>query len=50
MKIAVLIPCFNEELTIAKVIKDFNKVQPNAVIYVLYNIKKVLVLDFINPY
>ncbi len=36
-KIAVLIPCYNEELTIAKVIKDFAKELPNADIYVYDN-------------
>lgn len=36
-KIAVLIPCFNEELTIAKVIKDFRNVLPTATIYVYDN-------------
>ena len=36
-KIAVLIPCYNEELTIVKVIKDFKKVLPNADIYVYDN-------------
>ena len=36
-KIAVLIPCYNEELTIAKVVKDFKKVLPNADIYVYDN-------------
>lgn len=36
-KIAVLIPCFNEELTIEKVIKDFQRVLPEAVIYVYDN-------------
>ena len=31
-EIAVLIPCYNEELTIAKVVKDFKKVfNPNSV-------------------
>ena len=25
MKIAVLIPCYNEELTVEKVVKDFRK-------------------------
>ena len=29
-KIAVLIPCYNEELTIEKVIKDFRKELPEA--------------------
>ena len=36
-KIAVLIPCYNEELTIVKVVKDFKKVLPNADIYVYDN-------------
>ena len=36
-KIAVLIPCYNEELTIVKVVKDFKKVLPEADIYVYDN-------------
>lgn len=36
-KIAVLIPCYNEEKTIEKVITDFKKVLPEAVIYVYDN-------------
>lgn len=40
MKIAVLIPCYNEELTIAKVIKDFKRELPNADIYVYDNNSK----------
>lgn len=36
-KIAVLIPCFNEEKTIGKVIKDWKKSLPEAVIYVYDN-------------
>ncbi|MGX7162266.1 glycosyltransferase family 2 protein [Enterococcus massiliensis] len=36
-KIAVLLPCYNEELTIAKVIKDFQKYLPEADIYVYDN-------------
>ena len=36
-KIAILIPCYNEGLTIAKVVKDFHKVLPEAVIYVYDN-------------
>ena len=36
-KIAVLIPCYNEELTIAKVVNDFKTVLPEAVIYVYDN-------------
>jgi glycosyltransferase involved in cell wall biosynthesis len=35
--IAVLIPCFNEELTIAKVIDDFARELPTAKIYVYDN-------------
>lgn len=37
MKIAVLIPCYNEELTIEKVIKDYKKELPEADIYVYDN-------------
>lgn len=36
-KIAVLIPCYNESKTIEKVVKDFKKVLPQAVIYVYDN-------------
>lgn len=34
---AVLIPCYNEEKTIEKVVRDFYKVLPEAVIYVYDN-------------
>jgi glycosyltransferase involved in cell wall biosynthesis len=37
MKVAVLIPCFNEEQTIAAVIRDFRKELPAADIYVYDN-------------
>ena len=37
MKIAVLIPCYNESKTIAKVVQDFKKVLPQADIYVYDN-------------
>lgn len=37
MKIAVLIPCYNEELSIEKVVKDFKKELPEADIYVYDN-------------
>ena len=40
MKTAVLIPCYNEELTIEKVIKDFRKELPDADIYVYNNNSK----------
>ena len=36
-KIAVLIPCYNEALTIAKVVKDYREVLPEADIYVYDN-------------
>ena len=34
MKIAVLIPCYNEELTVQKVVQDFRKELPEAQIFV----------------
>lgn len=37
MRIAVLIPCYNEELTIEKVIRDFESALPSAKIYVYDN-------------
>ena len=40
MKIAVLIPCYNEEITVEKVIKDFRKELPDADIYVYDNNSK----------
>lgn len=36
-KIAVLIPCFNEEKTIEKVVTDAKKILPEAVVYVYDN-------------
>lgn len=36
-KIAVLIPCYNEEKTIAKVVKDAREALPEAVVYVYDN-------------
>lgn len=35
--IAVLIPCYNESKTVGKVVTDFKRVLPNAVIYVYDN-------------
>ena len=35
--IAVLIPCYNEEVTIGKVVSDFRRELPNAIIYVFDN-------------
>ena len=37
MKIAVLLPCYNEEQTIGKVVKDFRAALPGADIYVYDN-------------
>ena len=39
-KVAVLIPCYNEELTIEKVVTDFKKELPEADIYVYNNNSK----------
>ena len=36
-RIAVLIPCLNEEITVGKVIRDFKRVLSNAVIFVFDN-------------
>jgi len=40
LKIAILIPCYNEELTIEKVIKDFKRELPECEIYVYDNNSK----------
>lgn len=39
-KIAVLVPCYNEELTVEKVVSDFKKVLPSGDIYVYNNNSK----------
>ena len=36
-EIAVLIPCYNESKTIEKVVMDFKRVLPSAIIYVYDN-------------
>lgn len=36
-KIAVLVPCYNESRTIKKVVEDFKRVLPDAVIYIYDN-------------
>ena len=36
-KIAILVPCYNEAVTIAKVVDDFNRELPEADIYVYDN-------------
>ena len=38
--VAVLIPCYNEAVTIAKVVDDFKKALPEAKIYVYDNNSK----------
>lgn len=40
MKVAVLIPCYNEELAVAKVVHDFRAALPEATIYVYDNNSK----------
>lgn len=35
--VAVLLPCFNEEVTIGKVVRDFKAALPNATVYVYDN-------------
>ena len=37
LRIAVLLPCYNEGLAIAKVVRSFQKVLPEAVVYVYDN-------------
>jgi hypothetical protein len=37
LRIAVLVPCFNEELTIRNVVKDFRDQLPGATVYVYDN-------------
>jgi glycosyltransferase involved in cell wall biosynthesis len=36
-KIAVLVPCYNEEVTVEKVVRDFKRELPDSVIYVYDN-------------
>src|SRR5262245_15648720 len=37
MRVAILIPCFNEELTITRVVREFREQLPEADIYVFDN-------------
>lgn len=37
MSVAVIVPCFNEEISIAKVVKDFQTSLPQAKIFVFDN-------------
>lgn len=48
MKTVVLIPCYNEEVTIEKVIKDFKKELPDADIYVYDNNSKDKTAEIAN--
>ncbi len=43
--IVVLIPCYNEETTIATVVRDFRAALPDALIYVYDNNSKDRTLD-----
>ena len=36
-RIAILVPCFNEAATVAKVVADFRRVVPEATVYVFDN-------------
>ena len=36
-EIAILIPCYNESQTIAKVVEDYKRVLPEATVYVYDN-------------
>lgn len=47
-KIAVLIPCYNEEKTIKKVIEDYRKVLPEADIYVYNNNSKDKTVEIVE--
>src|SRR5664279_4799591 len=44
-RVAVLIPCFNEEVAIPKVVKDFRTFLPDALIYVYDNNSKDLTAE-----
>ena len=49
-KIAILIPCYNEEKTIGKVINDFQNELPEAQIYVYNNNSKDKSVEIIKQY
>jgi glycosyltransferase involved in cell wall biosynthesis len=40
MKIAILVPCYNEAITIAKVVTDFKNAMPEAEVHVFDNLSK----------
>lgn len=37
LSVAVLLPCYNEEVTIGRVVRDFRAALPDAVVYVYDN-------------
>ena len=37
MRVAILVPCYNEEAAIAKVVEDFRAALPDAIVYVYDN-------------
>jgi len=39
-KVAIIVPCYNEALTIADIVRDFNAVLPDATVYVFDNNSK----------
>lgn len=39
-RIAILVPCYNEELTVADIVRDFNACLPQATVYVFDNNSK----------
>ena len=45
----MLVPCYNEAVTIAKVVDDFRRVLPTAVVYVYDNKRQERVRDFDSP-
>lgn len=44
MKTAVLIPCYNEELTIEKVVLDFKKALPHGDIMFMITIQQIILM------
>lgn len=48
LKVAVLIPCYNEEKTVRKVVEDYRSVLPNAFIYVYNNNSKDRTVEIVQ--
>lgn len=44
MKTAVLIPCYNEELTIEKVVLDFKKALPQGIFMFMITIQQIILM------